>query len=70
MAGHQPRDADTAPMRHDGCWIGKLVSAETGGWQGELAGRSAKLESLVDFNQLLIKTEMGFCPYAERHNSA
>lgn len=58
----------TAPVHH---WKGKLVSADqTGGPQGELAGRSAKLKSLVDLNQLLIKAEMGFCHYAEQHNSA
>lgn len=61
----------TALMRRDRRWNGKLVSADqTRGPQGELAGRSAKLKSLVDFNQVLIKTEMGFCPYVEQHNSA
>lgn len=37
--------------------------------EDEPAGRSVKLKSLLDFNQLLIKTELGFCPWVE-HNSA
>lgn len=58
-------------MRDNDCWKAKRVSAhQTGGPQGELEGRSAKLKSLVGFNQLLIKTEKGFWPYAEQHNYA
>lgn len=37
--------------------------------EDEPAGRSVKLKSLLDFNQLLIKTELGFRPWVE-HNSA
>lgn len=48
----------------------------TGVWGGEWgaedepAGRAAKLKSLLDFHQLLIKTEMAFCPWVEQQNSA
>lgn len=35
----------------------------------EPAGRSAKLKSLLDFNRLLIKTEMGFCPWVEQNSA-
>lgn len=60
-----------APVRCSCRWNGKLVSVDqTGGAQGEPGGRSTKLKSLVDFNQPLIKTEMGFCACAEQRSSA
>lgn len=47
----------------------------TGVWGGEWgaedepAGRAAKLKSLRDFHQILIKTEMAFCPWLEQNSA-